>query len=501
MKLKSIVTLSIACLLTSSALASTKTTSTSQPSVDQKIQELEKQIQQLQNQVNAQQSEAVTTTTKTTKQSSSKNTSSGKANKTTTATTTTTMETDVTDKQKFGYYYAPFVFASPYLSGARSAYDASDLITNWPSVNEDLFILKSQVKYTQDLEAAGLPYSDRPLIAISGYVEGRVLGQDDYNSNVRSDVDLSGAEIDVLAQMAPWVSAYMALAYDDVYQDIYLSRAFLTVGNLSKEPVYGTIGKMYVPFGNYWSDMIADPVTKLLAKTKSEAVELGFYKNGVYGSVYTFRGDSYEGNNTEINNGGVNLGYTLKNDKMYLDFGAGYINNMADSQGMQSTGNNLSTFEGFGMNGTTENLAHSVAGGDVHGEFTYDIKYGTLGLIAEYVSALTAFDQKDMTFNGEGAQPAALNVEALYRFNIIQKPSFVAVTYGRTWEALALNLPEYSYVGTFGISLWKSTVEKFEFRHELNYSGDDTASGSGYAVSPSERRDRNIGMLQMDVYF
>lgn len=498
MKLKSIVTFSVACLLTSSALASTKTTSASQTSVDQKIQELEKQIHELQNQINAQQPETVTTTTKTTKQSSSKNTSSGKANK----TTTTTTEVDVTDKQKFGYYYAPFVFASPYLSGARSAYDASDLITNWPSVNEDLFILKSQIKYTKDLEAAGLPYSDRPLIAISGYVEGRIYGQDDYNNpNVKSDVDLSGVELDILAQMAPWVSAYMALAYDDVVENIYLSRAFLTVGNLEKFPVYGTIGKIYVPFGTYSSDMIADPVTKLLAKTKDEALEIGFYKNGVYGSVYTFRGDSYEGDNTEIENGGVNLGYGFKNDKISIDFGAGYIYNMADSQGMQSTGNNNSSFEGFGTNDSTEKLDHPVAGGDVHASFNYNLKYGSLGLLAEYISALDSFDQKDMTFNSQGAQPAALNVEAVYRFEIMEKPTFIAATYGQSWEALALNIPEYSYVGTFGISLWKSTVEKFEFRHELNYGSGDTASGSGYAVAPSDRRDRNIGMLQIDVYF
>jgi hypothetical protein len=413
------------------------------------------------------------------------------------------------------YFHAPFVFASPYLSGAKSEYNASDLITNWSSINEDLAILQAQKKHANALEAAGMAYPDRPIIAISGYVEGRALVADDYNTNVKSDINLSGAEFDVLAQMTPWASAYISMAYDNSSpiigprfdnSEVYLSRAFLTIGNLDKTPIYGTIGQFYVPFGSFSSDMILDSVTKILGRTEARALELGFYKSGLHAEIFVFRGDTDEDRFSGINNGGADLGYKfIIGDKFTATFGIGYIYNLADSIGMQMTGGAKNgNFVGFGGSSyyskdNSEDIVHAVAGGDVNAK----IIYGGINLIAEYISALESFDSNDLMFNGKGACPSALSVELAYRFDLMNKPAFIAATYGQTREALALNLPKESYVGTFGISLWKSTVQKLEYRHELNYGYGDYASGGnqpGYIYTTSERV-RNIGMFQIDVFF
>jgi hypothetical protein len=428
----------------------------------------------------------------------------------------------VDDTNTTTYYHAPFVFASPYLSGAKSAYNASDLITNWSSINEDLAILQAQKKHANALEAAGMSYPDRPIIAVSGYVEGRISALDDYNTNVSSDIDLSGVELDFLSQMTPWASTYMAITYNKSSLPIgpryngaviAISRAFLTIGNLDKSPIYGTIGQIFVPFGSYSSNMIGDSVTKLFAKTKARALEIGFYdKSGIHAEIYAFKGDSDDHGSQEINNAGANLGYKITiGDKFTAIVGAGYLYNIADSMGMQITGgNNNGSFVGFGgstLYGKTnsEDLTHAVSAGDIYTRLAYGKinSHGEINLTAEYITTLQLFDPSDLMFDGNGAKPSALSIEAAYRFDIINKPAFVSVTYGQTEKALALNLPKESYVGTIGISLWKSTVQKIEYRHELNYGYNDYASGGNRSqlIYTSANRVRNIGMFQIDVYF
>ena len=60
--------------------------------------------------------------------------------------------------------------------------------------------------------------------------------------------------------MSSWANGLFVLAYDDSAPStgscvtnarVYLSRGFLTIGNLDAFPMYFTIGQMYVPFGRY----------------------------------------------------------------------------------------------------------------------------------------------------------------------------------------------------------------------------------------------------------
>ncbi len=411
------------------------------------------------------------------------------------------------------------VTTSPFL-GLRSAFDASDLIVNLPTMNEDLRFLKENVKLRRKLACQGLRLPDRPIIELGGKIEGIIFAQDDWNNGPRrSDINLSSARLDVLVQVSHAVLGFLALNMDNSTFDllnnssldiqlagssnrvfnsrVFVSRAFVTIGDLDCFPVYFTIGQMFVPFGRYASNMVTSTSTVELARTNERAVLLGYYKDGVYASVYAFKGDS-DVNDSGVNAGGVNFGFEKTWSDGSINFGAGYIGNIADATGMQVTGNGAGFF-GFGLNDFTEDLIHNVPAYDIHGEFAF----GKLSLFAEYIQTTRSFDPRDLNFNGRGAKPSASNVELAYNFKIVDKPASLAVGHGTTSEALALNLPKESFLACFNISLWKNTIESLEFRHDENYDSSDFAGGRGAIPTfvNSAGGHRNTYTMQVGVYF
>jgi hypothetical protein len=505
MKLKLVTVLLIASALSGQAIAATSPKYTSS-----QIKDMQIQMQQLQTEIKQLQADKIQNTNQIQslqgKVQQLQQQIAAAPQASTTQDTTQTPIIDQRIKEEIAYArYAPLVHASPY-TGQNPAYDASDLVTNFPSINQDWALLQQSQKRQNLLTAQGISPYTRPLIELSGYVEGGALWQDHYNTPngpSKTDIDLTGAELDLAAEVNKWAVGFMAFTYDNSptvtgaripNSNVHIDRAFATIGNLNETPVYFTIGQYYVPFGAYDNFMITDTLVKTVAKTKERALEMGFVKSGIYASLYGMRGESYTGEHSNINNGGANLGYQYSQDKLSMNIGASYIANMADAGGMQSTGNDEG-FPGFDY-AHFERLHNYVQGGDVH----LNIGYDPIQLVAEYVSTLQSFSPCDLSFNGEGARIQAFDAQAQYKFNVGTHPSFIAAGYGHTWEALGLNVPEQSANVAIGSSLWKDTILKLEYRHDTNYSYHDTASGKGLNT-PVEWQERNLVIAHLDVYF
>lgn len=413
------------------------------------------------------------------------------------------------------------VTTSPYL-GLRSAFDASDLIVNLPTMNEDLRFLKEHVLVQKKLDCYGLKLPDRPVIELGGKIEGITFFQSNYNHNLPSatDTDLGSARLDVLVEVSKCVHAFMAFNMDSSNFDllnnssldiqlagagnrvfnsrVFVSRAFVTIGNLNCSPFYLTIGQMYIPFGRYASNMVTSTLTAELGRINERALLLGYYQNGVYASVYGFRGDTNV-NTSRINNYGANLGYEKSWKGGSVNLGVGHIHNIADSTGMQITGAG-SGFFGFGLNDETEIIDNAVPASDVHGEFSL----GDWNLFAEYIWTDRRFSVNNLSFNGIGARPTASNLELAYNFKICRRmPASLAVGYGTTTDALGLNFPKDSFITAFNISIWKNTIESIEYRHDNNYESTDFAGGNGAIplFVNSVGGSRNTVTLQVGVYF
>lgn len=399
------------------------------------------------------------------------------------------------------------VVSSPFL-GERDLYSPYDLVVNYSSLNEDLTLMKQRQRLENYAKAHGEPLPDRPLVDISGDVEGKYIYNHDYVGPSQQDLDLTEAKAIFVGEISKWVTADLTFEYENeppvtgaryTNSETKLSRAFLTIGNLNENPLYFTLGQIYVPFGTYTSYTISDPVTETLARIKARAAQLGFYQSGLNVSAFAFKDDTYVSNPHAINTWGTNFSYSGDVEKFGYKFGAGYISNIADSMGMQQT---YGSFLGFGhavhLERLNEQLHNYVPAADLNA----NLSYGRFVLLGEYVRTLRSFNVQDLSFNNHGAMPTAGDLELAYNFSILGKEATAVIDGGFTHDALAINLPQKTAAASVAVSIWKYSIESLEFRHDRNYASTDSASGMGLpSFSPSGFRDRNVVTAKIGVYF
>ncbi|KTD67617.1 coiled-coil protein [Legionella santicrucis] len=388
----------------------------------------------------------------------------------------------VADERVVSYIAGTPVVASPYL-GSRPAFDGSDYIVNISSINRDVRLMQQRRRMYRYYQNMGYPIPERPIIALSGKAEPVGMLNSNYVGDSNVDLTLGSSEVDVAAALNQNVEAYIAIAYDQSPPEVgprvnnsafNLNMGFVNIGNLDKTPFYFTAGQLYVPFGRYSSSMISAPLTLNLARTKTRPFILGYKSQGDTGpfaATYIYRSDTTLGR-TGV--GGVNAGYSFAFNKIRGEVGTSYISSIDDAAGMQSTAANPGTFGGFGSLLNGNESVRKTQAVDVYGNMAYD----RFNFAAEWVGTTQAFRAQDLSFNGRGAKPQALQTEIDMTFKTFNKPSSVGVGYQWTKEALALNLPQHRFIGVFSISLWKDTVESIEYRHEIDYGVDQFANGA-----------------------
>jgi outer membrane murein-binding lipoprotein Lpp len=386
------------------------------------------------------------------------------------------------------------VITSPYLH-PEVQYSGGDLIVNYSSINKDAYMLQQRQEFQEAMasQGFGMPTSGS-LLELSGEVEGQALYQRNFDGSHNSDLYLSDAELDMQALINRWITAFMSFSYDDspndvgnrVNGDIDLDSGFFTIGNLAVTQWRLTMGQLYVPFGQFNSYLITDPINKVLFRTKGQPIIVGYGvpgNDGFSAAAYTFKGLSHNYGSTDVSNPYINqyggdANYQFHLGKLQTTFGASFIANSADSFGMQSTDLPSGQFQGFGDDTATEKLKHQVPAVDARVAFNIS-NYTLLG---EVDSVTRSFAQSDLSFNDEGAAPKAFHVEGVYSFNVFTKPSTFAVGYDHSYQALGLNVPEQRIAAAINVSPWRNTLASLEFRHDMNYGGSDAASGSGYTI-------------------
>ena len=298
-------------------------------------------------------------------------------------------------------------------------------------------------------------------VTISGLVEVNAWQTEDYAGVDSSDITLATVELAIDAQVHKWVSGHILFLFEeDDTEEVTVDAGYIRVGNLDYSPVYVDAGRMYL-FGGYETNMISDPLTLDIGETQVSAIKLGFETAGVYGSVYAYNGDTQKNEDDKIENFGAGLGYVYEDNGMSLDVGIGYTSNLLDSGTVADALANKEDVDDYvgGM------IAHAT------------LNIGGFNFIAEYLTALDPIKASDLAFNGNDAEPTALNVEAAYTAALGGKDVTFALGYQTTEEALGLDLAESRMLVGVGVGIFDNTSLKFEWKRDTDYETSDGGTG------------------------
>ncbi len=403
------------------------------------------------------------------------------------------------------------VYISPYIKGVNPRYDISALIINVSDINRDKNLLERRRHIVAILGSHHVIPPDTPTLALSGEVRGNGSFFRPFRGGFRSNIDFEDAKVDFLTQVNPWVIGFFTYAFDNgpgpsgnrvTNSRLLLDTGFITLGNFTRSPFYGTVGQLFVSFGRFHSNMISDSLPQLIGETKERAINVGYKHmgdSGPYLTVYAARGDtSTRGSRDRVNQGGADLGYLISTGLMNSEVGVSYIGNIADAQGIQNTGSRA-PFRGFDRSPANQVLRRRIPALDAYAF----IALGSYTLIGEYTGVTSSYSPQNLTFNDDGAKPRAFHVEADYAFKAWSKDSSIAISFDRSYQALAYNIPEKRYMLTLSSELFRNTVFSLEYRHDINYGKNDTAFGQGFrAFIPDELgRSSDSVIGQAVVYF
>ena len=272
-----------------------------------------------------------------------------------------------------------------------------------------------------------------------------------------SDIALATVELGVDAAVSKDVSAHVLFLYeeDDTVFDV-------DEGNITvklNETTSLTAGKMYVPFGNFESNMISDPLTLELGETNETVIQLGFESGAVTGSVYVFNGDSGKvGSDESVDGMGANVDMSGEFAGGELNLGASYISNIADSNALQEVGGNAE-------------VADTVPGY----AFIANWSGGPLSVTGEYVAATTDFSAGDLgAIITAATTPTAMNIEFGYD---LANGMTVAAAYQASSDARFLGLAEDGYLLSLSTEVAEGAALAVEYSMMNDYSVADGGTG------------------------
>jgi len=302
-------------------------------------------------------------------------------------------------------------------------------------------------------------------VAIGGVIEAE-YGAVKFDDGTReSGYALATVELGIDAKLNEFVDGHILVLHEDGATEPWeVDEATITV-HAKNNLYFVSAGRMFVPFGHYDSNMISDPLTLELGEIREAALQAGMEEAGITLSGFTFNGDTIEASdalagNDEADQYGYAISYTLEEGPVSFAVGAGYINNIADTDGISG---NLAAPE----------LVQYVAGNSAF----LQVAYKPVSIIVEQVSAADEFDVTELAWQARGAQPVATNSEIAVSFPVGGMEMTVAAGKQTTEEAVALGLPETRSLAAVRIAIYDKTTLAFESMTEDDYSLADGGTG------------------------
>jgi hypothetical protein len=304
-------------------------------------------------------------------------------------------------------------------------------------------------------------------ISISGLLEVEAGYESiDYSGGLADDQDssdltLATVELGIDARLNDYITGHVLFLWEeDDTEPVDLDEGYITLRPGRESLFFLTAGKMYVPFGNFSTNMVSDPLTLEIGEARETAAQFGVEAKGFYGSVYLFNGDVDElDEDSHVDNFGANAGYAFETEAYSFDLGFGYINNILDSDGIEG----VISDEGL------DSVDSYVDGFAAHAVFSS----GPFTLIGEYVTAL---DDTEYVNQGQRQKAmgeiAAWNIEFGYGFILAGRNALVGVAWQGSDKAENF-LPEDRFMLTAGMDIFDGTSVALEYFHDEYENNDE----------------------------
>ena len=324
-------------------------------------------------------------------------------------------------------------------------------------------IRRIEKKLEQKQEGLLAKWADK--ITLSGLIEAEAYYEDyDYddsgkNDEDSSDITLATVELGVDVDIIKHVKGHLLFLWEeDDTEPVDVDEGYITLDGEDVVPLYLNVGKFYVPFGNFESHFISDPLTLELGETRESALTAGYVNEWMDVSVSAFNGDIDEiGEDNHIETYVAAASFSVP-DEVISNFGiragVSYISNIADSDSLQDE-----IDSGVG-------IRDYVDGFNAFLSISYMDK---LFFNFEYLGALDEFKANELSFdNGKEFQPETWNFEIAYAATDRLE---LAVKY-EGGDDLGDFLPEDQYGAAVTYGLFENTSLALEYLHG-EFENDD----------------------------
>ncbi len=286
-------------------------------------------------------------------------------------------------------------------------------------------------------------------VEIGGAIEVEATHASTDGSDDTSDITASKAEIGLTAQVNDWVSGEIVIKWgeSDSSNTIELDTALISIADPDAS-WFANAGRYTLPFGNYNTNMLSDPLTGDIGEIGVTALEAGYSANGASISAFTFQSSP----SNDIDSFGAVLGYEGSTEQGNFSAHLGYVNNLAESGGWVTDGNQVPGW-----------IASA------------QLDIASFTIIGEYLAATDDFN------DAGGTQPSAYNIEIGYSFDAGTLPAVVALGYQGTDDANHANwdIAENRVLGALSIEIMDGTSIGLEYMNEESYAGEDSDTVTG----------------------
>jgi len=284
-------------------------------------------------------------------------------------------------------------------------------------------------------------------IQFSGAIEaeaGILIAQED-KTTTESELGLATVELGIDSELSDNVEAHLMLLYEEGENDsIAIDEGTITLKNIYGTPLAITVGRLYVPFGEFNSHFVTDPFTLEIAETNKTVLQFSIEHQFLAASLALFKSGVVAANdeNNHINNFATHISATTPEDMLgegiSLAAGTSLVKNFADTDGIG---------EVIGVNFGTAKLDNIPLG---IGVFAIIGLYGTF-LEGEFITSRDDFSGKTATDKAFESKPWALNAEIGYTLENLPIPVEVAAKFERLHQSGDANINRFGGVISAGL--------------------------------------------------